>query len=168
MNSVTLILYVLLNVPINTHKELHQQSPWSMLHSIHVAHLQKKVRDMIGPAGFRQTVDYDASLRQYTYIFEGQATHKGTPCADARVVIHLVTSRGSFIQEAKTTEDGTYSIEMVVEGSRYEPVDWSMEAFTSDFKKVEMVGRRIVMREDDTVTVHNPFEFTVRESVIPG
>ena len=144
------------------------QSPWSMLASMREARHHRKVRDMIGPAGFRQLRDQDSSLRQYTYIFEGQATHRGTPCADARVVIHLVTARGTITREGMTSLDGTYSITVSVEGSRYEPVDWSMEAYTSDFKKVEMIGRRIVMREDDTVTVHNPFEFQVRDTVIPG
>jgi len=150
-------LYVLANVPINTHKDLHKPGKRPVL-------VAKKVRDVIGPSGDRNSMRLasDSRLRNYTYIFQGRASYRGQPCANASVKVRLITSREVFIKGGFTDEVGNYSVEMNVVGSRYEPVDWSMEAFTPDFEKVTLDGRRIVMREDenqDIITVHNAVDF---------
>ena len=85
-------------------------------------------------------------------------------CANANVRIRLVTSREVFFKSGVTDKFGHYSIEMNIVGSRYEPVDWSMEALTPDSEQVKLNGRRIVMREDedqDIITVHNAFDFEI-------
>lgn len=144
---VAIALYVLGGVPIDTHKDLHRPAG---------LHHQGGLKDRIGP-GFQGAPSVqDIRLRTYLYQFEGKAMFKGRPCAGAKVILRLITSRTSEIRQTATGEDGSYQIAIKIEGSRHEPVDFSMNAYTPDMRRVEFVSRRIVMREDeDTVTVHN-------------
>lgn len=150
-------LYVVANVPVNTQKDLYQPAKKQQVH---------KVRDVIGPAGDRNSMWLadDVRMRHYTYVFEGRASYKGLPCANSTVRIRLVTSKEVVIKTGMTDDIGRYSIDLNVVGTRYEPVDWFMEAYTSSLEKVNLDGRRIVMREDedqDMITVHNAVDFEI-------
>lgn len=98
-------------------------------------------------------------LHRYAYRFEGRATYKGVPCPQANVVVHLSSSQGTKTAGGFTEENGSYAIDLVIEAAADEPVDWTMEAFTRDFHKVQMDGRRIVTKEDTLITVQKPLEF---------
>ena len=148
---VSVALYVLINQPIDTQKHLHHPSrPQRVAKAV--------VRDVIGPAGSMRLYS-DSSLRTYVYQFEGVATHRGEACRNASVTVRVVTSRGTFFQGGMTDSEGKYSIHITVEGNRFEPVDWSMEAYTSDFERVQLVGSRIMMQEDQDTTVRNEVDF---------
>jgi len=142
-------MYMLVGKPIDTHKDFHRPAK-----TIHVA----KVHDRIGPAGSMRLYN-DSSLRTYVYNFEGMAAYKGQPCANASVLVRVVTSRGTFVQGGITEADGRYAIKIIVDGNRFEPVDWSMEAHTSDSKKAQLVGSRIMMHEDEDTTVRGTLDF---------
>lgn len=98
-------------------------------------------------------------LRRYTYIFEGKATHHGQPYANASVLVRLMSGETSVTKGTVTEADGSYTIEVTLNAAPDSPVDWTMEAFTPDFKKVEFYGRKIVSREENVVIVQNPLEF---------
>ncbi len=113
----------------------------------------------IGPGGLPHLAGIDKSLRHYTYVFDGIATSGGLRCPNVNVVLHVTTSKTSRVLNAKTNEEGKYSIEVAFDGSRYEPVNWSMEAYSTKSRPVEFEGRHILMREDETVVVNNPVDF---------
>jgi hypothetical protein len=116
----------------------------------------------------------DAVLHRYAYIFKGIATYRGQPCAKASVLVRLQAGDKSVAKGVLTDADGSYSVEMAIDAEDRAPVDWSMEAFTPDFQKVELNGRQIVQREEiqeqepeqseqhkKPITVTNPVEFSV-------
>jgi len=147
--AVAIVMYVLGGVPINTHKDLYQPA------IIHARPAVQTVRDTIGPGLWGVPGTPDIRLTTYIYHFDGLALFKGEPIAGAKVILHVTTSRTVEVREAMTADNGSYEIVVNLEGSRNEPVDWQMTAYTPDMKKVELVGRRIAMREDDSVIVHN-------------
>ena len=103
-------------------------------------------------------------LRHYRYVFEGKATHAGKACPNASIIVHLVSGDEALAtQGAVTNPDGTYSLAMEIDASPNKPVDWSMEAYSADFKKVEMVGRRILTQEEspNPAMVKNAVVFAV-------
>lgn len=101
----------------------------------------------------------DVGMHSYTFIFGGKAAFHGQPMPHASVLVRLTTPRGEELQGAVTDSDGSYSVQMKAEVAPNEPVDWSMEAYTPEFKKVELVGRRIAIYEEMTQTVETPIEF---------
>jgi len=72
-----------------------------------------------------------------------------------------------------TNADGSYSLEVAIDAEDKAPVDWMVEAYTPDFKPVELSGRRIVQRDADTdaeeypakpqdpIIVTTPVEFVI-------
>ena len=85
----------------------------------------------------------------------------------AAVLCELTNPNGTMAKGTDTDKDGVYSLELAIDAEDMAPVDWSMEAYTADFKKVELSGRRIVQREDEEeqekkpIIVTNPIEFVV-------
>ena len=102
-------------------------------------------------------------LKKYTYRFEGKAAHGGIACANASVLVRIISNDETFTKGGLTDQDGNYSIEMTVMATEGTPVDWHMEAFSSEFRKLELSGRRIVQEEEETSTspivVTSPVEF---------
>jgi hypothetical protein len=103
----------------------------------------------------------DPAFRRYTYLFEGKATYRNQPCANASVLVRLLSGEKTVAKGSVTEADGSYSIEVVIDAAPDAPVDWTMEAYTPDFNKVEMKGRRIVQREEESkpVIVTNAVDF---------
>jgi len=97
--------------------------------------------------------------RKYTYTFEGTATYNNAPCASASVLVRVTTEDGTHAVGGVTNADGTYSIQVPVIASINEPIDFTIEGYTPEFKQVEMAGRRIVSQEDDQVTVDRQLAF---------
>jgi hypothetical protein len=100
-------------------------------------------------------------LHTYNYVFEGTVTQHHKPCAEANVLVRLNTSSANYVKGAITDEDGNYSIKMSVEAAPDEAIDYSMEAHDSDFNKVELIGRRIISREEEVVMVQKPIDITI-------
>jgi hypothetical protein len=102
-------------------------------------------------------------FRQYTYRFEGKATHQGVACSNASVLVRILSGDKTITKGGFTNEDGTYSIEVPVLATEGMPVDWRVEAFSSEFKKLELSGRRIVQEEEELsqapILVSAPVEF---------
>jgi hypothetical protein len=96
---------------------------------------------------------------KYSYLFEGRGTFDGKPFPNASVLVKISTPHGSFVQGATTDADGYYSVPAVVTAAPNDPIDFTVEAYTPDFEKVEIVGRRIAMREDYSVIVQKPLDF---------
>lgn len=124
-------------------------------HQLHKSHL-------ITPPAPLLPLMNDPTVHEFTYIFEGKGTYLGQPCSRASVLVRLSTPRTEVYQGAVTDADGNYSVSLKINASDNEPVDFSVEAYNPDFQKIELVGRRIVMHEDSTVTVQKPLDF------IPG
>ncbi len=109
----------------------------------------------------------DPILHHYTYLFEGKATYKGEPCANASVLVRLLSGDNTATKGAVTNADGSYSFEVAIDAEDTSPVDWTVQAYTPDFKSVELSGRRIVQREEEQeqekkpIIVTNPVEFIV-------
>jgi len=110
----------------------------------------------------------DPNLHRFTYIFEGKATLHGQPCPNASVLVRLISGDLTVAKGTVTEADGSYSVQIAIDAADMSPVDWTMEAYTADFKKLELNGRRIVQREEEQekqpITVTNPVEFTVSRS----
>jgi len=101
----------------------------------------------------------DPQAHEYTYIFEGKGTYQGRPFPNASVLVGISTPRMDAYQGTVTDADGQYSVSVKIQATPNEPVDFSVDAYTPDFQKIELTGRRIVMHEDTTVTVEKPLDF---------
>ena len=105
------------------------------------------------------------SLHRMTYVFEGKATLHGQPCPNASVLIRLTSGERAVAQGIMTDGDGNYSVQVAIEAEDKDPIDWTIDAYTPDFKDVEIGGRRIVQSEEELdkqpIVVTNPVEFVV-------
>ena len=106
--------------------------------------------------------------RQWNYIFEGKATLHDQPCPNASILVRLMAGNQSVAQGTITGPDGSYKLQASITADEKDPVDWSIEAYTPDFDKVEISGRRIIQgqgaQEDQDkkpIVVNNPVEFVV-------
>ncbi len=108
------------------------------------------------------------NLKKYLYRFEGKASHEGVACPQASVLVRILSGSQTITTGGITNDDGTYSIEVPVLAVDGAPVDWHMEAFTSEFKKLELSGRRIVQEEEERlqspIVVTTPVEFVISSS----
>ena len=104
-------------------------------------------------------------VHHFNYIFEGKATFHHEPCAMASVLVRLISGEQTAAKGAVTESDGSYRIEIPIEAEGHASVDWTIEAFTADFDKVELSGRKIVQREEEEtqapIIVNAPVEFVV-------
>jgi hypothetical protein len=111
----------------------------------------------------------DPVLHRYNYVFNGKATLHGEHCANASVLIRLIAGDRTVTKGALTDANGDYSLEVAIDAQDKSPVDWTMDAYTADFQKVELSGRQIVQREVELgqepekqpIIVTNPVEFVV-------
>ena len=107
--------------------------------------------------------------RRWDYIFEGKATLRDQPCPNASVLVRLTSGDEAVSQKTITGSDGSYMLRIAIHASEGDPVDWTLEANTPDFKSVELSGRRIIQRakaqelqkEQIPVIVDAPLEFLV-------
>jgi len=107
--------------------------------------------------------------RHWTYIFEGKATLHDQPCPNASVLVRLMSGDDTVTKGTITGADGSYSMRIAIDADEKEPVDWEINAYTPDFKRVEIAGRRITEPQDNTsiapdqtpIVVNNPVEFMV-------
>ena len=103
--------------------------------------------------------------RHYTYLFEGKTTFHNSPCANASVLVRLISGDQTIAKGTVTDANGSYVLEVAVDAADGSPVDWEMEAYTPDFNKVELSGRRIVQQEEEEsrepIVVTTPVEFVV-------
>jgi hypothetical protein len=131
------------------------------------------------PAPVTATVDTnsmflrsDPMLHHFTYIFGGKATFHGQPCPNASVLIRLNSGERSIAKGTVTEADGSYSVQVAIDAEDKAPVDWTVEAYTSDFKNVELSGRQIVElvdgEEKEPIMVTTPVEFIVSLSKEPS
>ncbi len=106
--------------------------------------------------------------RPYTYRFEGVASYQGKPCPHVSVLVRVMMNDDVTTRRAMSQEDGSFSIDVPIVANDGDSVDWSMEAFTTEFQKVELSGRRIVQPRDENpeapVIVRAPVEFTLASS----
>jgi hypothetical protein len=98
-------------------------------------------------------------LHQYLMNFAGLATYHGAPCANASILIRIATADGSQTVGLITKPDGTYATQILVESMPKQPIDWIVEGYTPEFKKVEIVGRRIGTDDDDPIGVEQEVAF---------
>jgi hypothetical protein len=107
----------------------------------------------------------DPLFHRYTYIFEGKATFHNQPCPNASVLIRLSSGDRTVTKGTVTEADGSYKLKVSIEAEEHASMDWSMEAYTADFNKVELSGRQIVQRTEverqEPITVTNPVDFVV-------
>jgi len=102
----------------------------------------------------------DPVLHRFNYIFDGIATLHGQPCPRASVLVRLISGDNTAAKGTVTNADGSYSLEMFIDAENRAPVDWIMEAYTPDFQKVELSGRRIVQREEEQEKQQQPIVVT--------
>jgi len=97
-------------------------------------------------------------LRSYNYIFEGKATYQGVPCPNASVLVRISTPYGNLTKGTTTDKDGSYQLTVPVQALANDLLQWSVEAYTPEFQKVELLGSKIVT-EDTTVSIENSLAF---------
>jgi hypothetical protein len=102
------------------------------------------------------------NLRSYNYIFEGKATYQGVPCPNASVLVRISTPYGNQTKGTTTDKDGSYQLSVPVQALANDLLQWSVEAYTPEFQKVELLGSKIVT-EDDTVSIENSLAFLANE-----
>lgn len=156
-HTIVIALLSLFGSSVDTHRDLWKpavrhptKASWMVV--------RDHVKDKIGPAAPWVNPGFDRSLRRYTFNFEGKTTVREQPVSGALVRLRLTTSEGETNFETRSNEAGQYSIEVSLNGLESEPIDWSMTAQTTDLRQVEFVGRKILMREDDTIMVQNPID----------
>jgi hypothetical protein len=105
----------------------------------------------------------DPVWHRFTYLFEGKATFEGQPCPNASVLVRMTSGEHSAAQGTVTDADGSYRISMSLDVMDKHPMDWTIEAYTPEFKPVEITGRQIVQtpeeQEKTPIVVTNPVEF---------
>ena len=110
-------------------------------------------------------VNTHSFVHHYTYQFEGKATLHGQPCANASVLVRLVSGDTTLAKGTVTEADGTYILKVGIDVQDDSAVDWALEAYTADFDKVELSGRQIVKREQmddpEPITVNTPVDFVI-------
>jgi hypothetical protein len=136
------------------------------IHPAHVKAAGRRVHAMTTKADPNSMMFHtDPRLHRYNYIFEGKASFHGQPCPNASVLVRLESGDLSAAQGAVTDADGSYRVEVPIDAADQAPVDWTMDAYTPDFNKVELSGRRIVQKEEEEsrepITVTTPVEFIV-------
>jgi len=113
----------------------------------------------------------DPHLHHYTYNFEGKATFHGAPCPNASVLVRLSSGDSTVTKGAVTEADGSYNLRVGIDAADNDSVDWTIDAYTADFTKVELSGRQIVQREQfekpqNPITVTNPVDFVISSSKV--
>src|SRR6266700_6140706 len=86
----------------------------------------------------------DPLLHHYSYVFEGKATLHNAPCANASVLVRLTSGEKTVAKGTVTETDGSYSLKVGIDAEDNTSVDWTIEAFTAEFNKIELGGRQIV------------------------
>jgi len=99
----------------------------------------------------------------YSFVFEGKALYHGVPCPNASVLVTVFTPKGDLAKGGTTEADGSYHIQIAVNANANDAMDWQMQAYTPDFKKVELVGRKIIT-EDSSVSIDNTLAFLPQEA----
>lgn len=99
-------------------------------------------------------------IHDYVYRFSGVVTAQGKPFPLATVFLKLNSQRGNKSQGAVSEENGTYTVEAIVPAAADEPVDWTIEAYTPEFERIEFTGRQIVDKSNRVIELPQNFDFT--------
>jgi hypothetical protein len=128
-------------------------------------HLHRAPTPVEKPLANSMTLRTDPLKHRYNYLFEGKATFHNKPCTNASVLVRLTSGADSVTKGAVTESDGSYTLKVGIDAEDNSSVDWTIEAYTADFDKVELSGRQIVQRSDieqqSPITVTNPVDFVV-------
>jgi hypothetical protein len=104
-------------------------------------------------------------IKRITCLFVGKATYHGQPSPNASVLVRVLSGDQTVTKGAITGADGSYSIQVALDAEDKAPIDWTMEAYTPDFQKVEINGSRIVQDSDEQenkpIVLTTPVEFVV-------
>ncbi len=134
-----------------------------------VHHLKAPV-PVVKPIPNSMLLGSDPLLHRYNYIFEGKATFHNIPCPNASVLVRMTSGDNTVAEGTVTDANGSYHLKIAIDAEDRAPVDWTMEAYTADFKSVELSGRQIVQREDVEVqkptVVTTPLDFRVSSSKV--
>lgn len=97
----------------------------------------------------------------YVYTFVGKVFFQGSPCANAHVVVRVIYGdENAKMEEAYTSQDGSFSIPVTIITSPNTAIDWRLEADGKGFQKLEKAGRRITTQAEETaVTVQTSVNF---------
>ena len=103
--------------------------------------------------------------RLRTYHFEGIATLGGRSVPNADVLVRLTCGEQTVTKGTLTGPNGSYRLETSIAADAGDPVDWAVEAYTADFEKAKIEGRKIVQIEEEQdqapVVINTPVEFVV-------
>jgi hypothetical protein len=102
----------------------------------------------------------------FNCIFEGKATLHGLPCPHANVLVRASTKYTIQTKGTTTGEDGSYRLIVAVQAFPNDNLDWSIEAYTPDFNKLELAGRRIIT-EDDALSISQTLAFLPEITATP-
>ncbi len=128
-------------------------------------HIHRAPAPVVKPIPNSMMFRTDPLLHRYTYRFEGKATFHNKPCSNASVLVRLTSGEKSVTQGSVTEADGSYLLKVGIDAEDNASVDWTIEAYTADFDKVELSGRQIVQRanieQQSPITVNTPVDFVV-------
>jgi hypothetical protein len=107
--------------------------------------------------------------KHWTYIFEGKATIHDQPCRNANIQVRLSNGDDSVTQGTLTGADGSYVLRVGIDARDGDPVDWTLDAYTTDLQKVELTGRNIVQpsdplevqKEQQPIRLNTPVDFVL-------
>lgn len=128
-------------------------------------HMHRMPAPVVKPIPNSMMFRTDPLLHRYTYIFEGKASLHNKPCPNASVLVRLSSGDRTVTKGTVTESDGSYNLQVAIDAEEHAAVDWTMEAYTADFDRVELSGRQIVQRAEiekqTPVTVTNPVDFVI-------
>jgi hypothetical protein len=133
----------------------------------HVRHMHVPAAPAPKPIPNSMSLRTDPLKHHYNYLFEGKATFHNKPCANASVLVRLTAGAETITKGAVTESDGSYTLKVGIDAEDNSSVDWTIEAYTADFNKVELSGRQIVQRGETEIekqapiTVTNPVDFVI-------
>jgi len=113
-------------------------------------------------------VPMNSIQHQWNYIFAGKATFHGQPCPNASILVRLIAGGQSATEGTITGPDGSYRLHVTINANEKDAVDWTVEAYTPEFNKVEISGRRIIQapgtlddQDKKPIVVNTPVKFIV-------
>ena len=109
------------------------------------------------PEKTRTTVPMYGNARSYTFVFSGQATCMGQPCA-ASVEVRMESSAGRLVRRMTTDPDGHYTLSVSVMGEPDEVLNWEIHALAPNLEKADLEGRQILLSET-SVNLDAPLVF---------
>jgi len=88
-------------------------------------------------------------------------THLGNPCPHASVFARVTTKYGTLTVGTTSLADGRYRLVVPFSARVNDNLDWSVEAYTPEFERLELSGHRIIVARAP-VSVDQPVDFPIR------